>query len=288
MDCETGADHDTAGGKLVRYLKGTIALSETRDYPLLRRVLHSSFVTGDQLFEFMRLEYCTSSRKAFENRVRRLVAHALLVRHQIREINRGVVYAISPAGASELIARGEYYSGSPDRIEAGGGHVQHALELNEIHLALKRTGMLARWTPESDIRSRNELTDIGYGKDYDATAEVRIGGQEHRFALEYERTPKTKARYAAICKRIEAQTQLRHFLYIAPNHDLLAFLLGRFQECSQAIHFGLYRDVLADALDVPVQANRGSTTSRFSEVLLGTASRAPQRQAATPDRRAVA
>lgn len=271
----------------MRYLKGIIALSETRDYPILRRVLHSTFVTGNQLFEFMRLEYCSSSRNAFENRLRRLVAHGLLVRHQLREMNRGVVYAIAPAGASELIARGEYYSGSPDRVEAVGGHVQHALELNEIHLALKRTGQLVRWTPESDIRSRNELTDIGYGKDYDATVEARIGGQEHRFALEYERTPKAKARYAAICKRIEVQTQLRHFLYIAPNHDLLAFLRGRFQECSQAIHFGLYRDVLADALDVPVQANRGSITSRFSEVL-GGASRPPQQQTATPDRRAVA
>lgn len=271
----------------MRYLKGTISISETRDYPILRRVLHSTFVTGDQLFEFMRLEYCASSRKAFENRLRRLVAHALLARHQLREMNRGVVYAIAPAGASELIARGEYYSGSPDRIEAVGGHVHHALELNEIHLALKRTGMLARWTPESDIRSRNELTDIGYGKDYDATVEVRIGGQEHRFALEYERTPKAKARYDVIRKRIEAQTQLRHFLYIAPNHDLLAFLRGRFQECSQVIHFGLYRDVLADALDLPVLANRGSTTSRFSEVL-GTASRPPQRHTSAPERRAVA
>ena len=271
----------------MRYLKGTIALGETRDYPLLRRVLHSTFVTGDLLFEFMRLEYCASSRKAFENRVRRLVAHSLLVRHQIWDMNRGVVYAISPAGASELIARGEYYSGSPDRVEAIGGHVRHALELNEIHLALKRTGMLVRWTPESDIRSRNELTDIGYGKDYDATVELRIGGQEHRFALEYERTPKAKARYDAIRKRIEAQTQLRHFLYIAQNHDLLTFLRGRFQECSRAIHFGLYRDILTDALDVPVQANRGSTTSRFSEVL-GGASRPPQRQTAAPERRAVA
>lgn len=271
----------------MRYLKGTIALSETRDYPLLRRVLHSTFVTSNQLFEFMRLEYCASSRKAFENRVRRLVTQSLLVRHQIRDMNRGVVYAMSPAGASELIARGEYYSGSPDRVEAIGGHVQHALELNEIHLAFKRTGMLSRWTPESDIRSRNELTEIGYGKDYDATVEVRIGGQEHRFALEYERTPKAKARYDAIRKRFEAQTQLRHFLYIAPNHDLLAFLRGRFQECTQMVHFGLYRDVLAAALDVPVQANRGSSTSRFSEVL-GGATRPPQRQSVTPDRRAVA
>jgi hypothetical protein len=271
----------------VRYLKGTIVLSDTRDYPLLRRVLHSTFITGEQLFEFMRLEYCASSRKAFENRVRRLIAHQLLTRQEIPTMNRGVVYAIAPAGASELIARGEYYSGSVERMEVVGGHVQHALELNEIHLALRRAGILARWTPECDIRSRNELTDIGYGKDYDATVDVRIGGQEHRFALEYERTAKAKARYELIRKRIEAQTQLQHFLYIAPNHDLLTFLRGRFQECSRVIHFGLYRDVLTDALDLPVQAHRGSTTLRFSDVLAGT-THPSQRQMATFDRRALA
>ena len=270
----------------MRYLKGTIDLSETRDYPLLRRVLHSNFVTADQLFEFMRHEYCATSRKAFENRVRRLVEHALLVRHQIREMHRGVVYAISPAGASELIARGEYYAGSPNRAEVVGGHVQHALELNGIHLALKRTGKLVRWTPESDIRSRNELSSIGYVKDYDATVQVRIDGHEHRFALEYERTPKARARYAAIRMHIEAETEFRHFLYIAPNHDLLAFLRERFRDCRRPILFGLYRDVLSDALELPVMTNQGVGEARFSTVLSG--SDRIQRQTGAPSRRAVA
>jgi hypothetical protein len=270
----------------VRYLKGTIALSETRDYPLLRRVLHSTFVTADQLFEFMRLEYCATSRKVFENRIRRLVAHALLVRHQIREMHRGVVYAISPAGASELIARGEYYAGSPCQTGVIGGHVQHALELNEIHLALKRTGKLVRWTPESDIRSRNELTGIGYVKDYDATVEVRIDATEHRFALEYERTPKAKARYEAIRMRIETETEFRHFLYIAPNLDLLAFLRERFHDCRRSIDFGLYRDLLADALEFSVMTNHGGGEARFSAVLSG--SDRIQRQTAVPGRRAAA
>jgi hypothetical protein len=280
MDCTDGTNENTARGNAVRYLKGTMVLSETRDYPLLRRVLHSTFVTADQLFEFMHLEYCASSRKAFDNRVRRLIAHALLVRHQIREMHRGVVYAISPAGASELIARGEYYSGSADRVEAVSGHVQHALELNEIHLALKRTGSLVRWTPESDIRSRNELTGIGYVKDYDATVEVRIDGHEHRFALEYERTPKAKARYTAIGMRIEAETEFRHFLYIAPNLDLLAFLRERFRDCRRAIHFGLHRDLLSDALEFPVMTNHGGGEARFSAVLSDTDR--IQRQTTTP------
>ncbi len=114
----------------MRYRKGMIALSETRDYPLLRRVLHSGFVTPVQLHQFMKLDYCVSSRNAFDNRLRRLLHHDLLVRHEIPTMNRGVVYSISRAGASELVGRGEYYSGSTDIGKESNGHVQHALELN--------------------------------------------------------------------------------------------------------------------------------------------------------------
>jgi hypothetical protein len=44
----------------MRYLKGSIVLSEAKDYPLLRRVLHCTFVTPDQLFQFQRLDYWTT------------------------------------------------------------------------------------------------------------------------------------------------------------------------------------------------------------------------------------
>jgi hypothetical protein len=43
-----------------------------------------------------------------------------------------------------------------------GSQLKHSLDLNEIHLALKRTGRLIYWTPETEIRSRNDLTADGY------------------------------------------------------------------------------------------------------------------------------
>jgi hypothetical protein len=253
----------------VRYFKGTIVLSETRDYPLLRRVLHSGFITSAQLYEFMQLDYCASSRTAFDNRLRRLVAHELLVRHNIPCINRGVVYSIAPAGASELIGRGEYYSGCADRGAPIGGHVQHALELNDVHLALKRTGALVRWTPESDIRSRNELTDIGYVKDYDAEVALRIDGHEHRFALEYERTAKANRRYQIIRQRIELETKFATFLYLVPNHDLLLFLIRQFKTCKRTMHFGLRTDFLSDPLHLLVRNNHSPLSTSFHAVLTG-------------------
>jgi hypothetical protein len=215
----------------------------------------------------MRLDYAASSRNAFDNRLRRLLAHELLVRQEIPSMNRGVVYSMSRAGISEMIGKGEYYSGSLNTVVPPGGHVQHALELNDIHLALKRTGMLVRWTPESDIRSRNEFTDIGYVKDYDATIAVRLDNREHRFGLEYERTAKAKGNYQRIWKRIEAETGLRHFLYLAPNHDLLCLLLRVFQDCPRQVYFGLRSDFLAGALSLSVRSNHSPLSTTFRAVL---------------------
>src|SRR5216683_110943 len=160
----------------MRYRKGSIALSGTRDYPLLRQVLHSGFITHTQLFELLRLDSCVSSRNVFNNRVLRLVNHRLLVRHDLPLTNRESVYSISEAGASELVSKGECYVRT-DRPTFGNGrsHLNHALDLNEIHLALKRTGTLVYWTPETEIRSRNDLTANGYWKYYDAVVVVRLG-----------------------------------------------------------------------------------------------------------------
>ena len=251
----------------MRYRKGTVALSDSRDYPLLRRVLHCGFVTSTQLYEFMRLDYCASSRNAFDNRLRRLLAHELLVRHEIPAMNRGIVYSMSRAGISEMIGKGEYYSGSLASGGPPGGHVHHALELNDIHLALKRTGMLVRWTPESDIRSRNEFTDIGYVKDYDATIAVRLDNREYHFALEYERTAKARRHYQRIWKRIEAEADLCRFLYLVPNHDLLSLLVRMFRDCPRQVHFGLRDDLLTDRLSLLVRNNHAPVSNTFRSVL---------------------
>jgi hypothetical protein len=61
-------------------------------------------------------------------------------------------------------------------------------------LALKRSEHLVEWTPDTEIRSRNEFTDSGYKKDYDAVVTVRSNGSERTFALEYERTAKAMQR----------------------------------------------------------------------------------------------
>jgi hypothetical protein len=210
----------------------------------------------------------------------RLMRHGMIRRHDLRIVNHGSVYSLTPAGASELIGRGEYYMRQPSSLAALAKKVHHALELNEIHLALKRTGMLVRWTPESEIRSSNELTSRGYVKDYDAVITVRVDGQECRFALEYERSPKDRSRYKAIQERIERETRVHHFLYLLPSHDLLLYVMRSFLGSKRAVHFGLSRDFLAETLNLQVQ----STQSPISMMLRTALSdgRLPERTCSAP------
>jgi len=253
----------------MRYWKGSIALSTTRDYPLLRQVLHSGFVTHSQLLEFMRLDYCASSRNAFSNRVLRLVKHGLLIRHDLPFANREVVYSVSEAGASEMAGKGECYPHPVEHLKSGNGRgrLRHTLDLNEIHLALKRTGTLAYWVAETEIRSRNDLTTAGYWKYYDAVVVVRLAGQDCRFALEYERTPKAACQYLSVQERIEQETSIAHFLYLMPNYDLLRFVADKLSECRRAVHFGLLRDFLQLTLASPVRRSGSPVSMALASVL---------------------
>src|SRR6266496_4449594 len=210
----------------MRYWKGSIALSVTRDYPLLRQVLHSGFITHHQLFEFLKLDYYASSRNAFNNRVLRLCRHGLLTRHDAHFTNHESIYSVSQAGSSELAGRGEYCVPSAGLFGTRdvGSSIHHSLELNEIHLALKRSGTLVYWMPEIEIRSRNDLTESGYWKYYDAVVVVRLAGEDCKLALEYERTPKAARYYADVRERIERESAIAHFLYLVSNPDLLRFV----------------------------------------------------------------
>ena len=255
----------------MRYWKGSITLSSTRDYPLLRHVLQSGFVTHNQLYEFLKLDYCVSSRHAFNNRVLRLVKHGMLNRRQRIAASREVVYSLSSSAELALHINGNSLS----HLALNGAsnvtdrQLHHSLDLNEIHLALKRTGALVYWMPETEVRSKSDLTPYGYWKYYDAIVVVRVAAQDCKFALEYERTPKAARHYVAIRERLEQETSIFHFLYLVPNHDLMWFLAEKLSQCKQAVYIGLLRDFLEQTLALEVRRSGSPATVTLASVLAG-------------------
>ena len=86
-------------------------------------------------------------------------------------------------------------------------------------------------------------------------------------ALEYERTQKANGRYQEIQKRIQAETDVHHFLYLVSNYDLLLFLVKKFEGCRRPVYFGLRQDFLSEGLCLSVQSNHSPVSTTFLAVL---------------------
>ncbi len=120
---------------------------------------------------------------------------------------------------------------------------------------------------ESEIHSRNELTEDRYCKDYDAVVTVRNEAGERMFALEYERSPKARKEYLDIGADIEAERAVDRFLYLVPNYDLLSFLVGCFATLRRPIYFGLARDFLDKLFDMPLRGTRPGAMTTLRNAL---------------------
>ncbi len=238
----------------MRYIKDCISLSSEHDYPLLRQVLRSGFITHDQLFEFMRLGKYESSRSSFNWRVRRLTRYGLTTRHRVPSVSKAFVYSITPAGELALASAGEQFLITPAKPGRNEKELQvaHSLELSNIHLSLLRAGLLVRWVPEIQVRSRNAMLGVVNGKVYDAIVTVRLDERGATFALEYERTAKSEEQYADVLNKFDSEKKLDWFLYLASTEQVLRTVSWQFRNSKRYVCFGLLADWYRRLLDAEV------------------------------------
>jgi hypothetical protein len=253
----------------MRYPKDSIQLSESRDIPLLRQILRSEFVTHSQLFEFMRLNHYERSRKSFDWRLRRLVDRDLLKRQTMSGCTGEFVYSAAARAAMLLQGMGECSLVGRDRFNGKESErsVFHAIELNDIQLGALRAGRLVRWISATEVRSQNELTGLGFAKDYDAVVTIRTERGERRFALEYERSPKPIRYYREVASALAKETTVSHVLYLVSNYDLLRFISSFFRNSEGRVFFGLVKDWYEQLLDMPVSCTSATRCLRFGETL---------------------
>lgn len=252
----------------MRYPKGSLQLSESRDLPLLRQILRSEFITHTQLFEFMRLNHCERARKSFDWRLRRLVDRQLVSRRATLNCTGEFVYFVGSNTGMLLQAGGEYCLIGRSRFTEKGAErgVLHSIGLNEIQLSALRRGLLVRWLSSVEVRSQNELTRFGYAKDYDAIVTIRCKKGEETFGLEYERSPKTARYYRDVAAALNRETNVHYVLYLAANYDLLQFVSGFFRHTRCRVFFGLVTDWHADLLNMPIFSGLEVGCCPFQEV----------------------
>ena len=179
------------------------------------------------------------------------------------------VYSVAKSAAVLLQGMGEYCLVGRDRFNGKEAErsVLHSIGLNEIHLSVLQAGLLVRWVGPMEIRSQNELTAFGFAKDYDAVVTVRTEAGEQRFALEYERSPKTIRYYTDVAASLGREAHVKQVLYLVCNYDLLQFISRLFGNSQCRVFFGLVKDWHDQLLDMPVSCSAATRCLRFRDTL---------------------
>lgn len=255
----------------MRYTKGSLAVSVTRDIPALLQVRNSKFVTHEQLFEFMKSAGYEYSRKSFNWRVSRLVGSGLIAIPPGNHGRGGAVYSITTSGLLHLEDHGEFATvlNSKTQHRPHPVQVHHALELNRIHLALARSGVLAAWRSDVETASGNTVSTAPLGKDYDAVVDVWNGGTLARFGLEYERTLKSARQYKKIRSALEIPDHIGCILYLGSGSEVVLHLVHEFSGSPRRLAFATAQAFQQQLLDTPVITGPHEHVTAFRNLLLG-------------------
>jgi hypothetical protein len=109
------------------------------------------------------------------------------------------------------------------------GQVPHFIGLNQIEIVARKAFGVRRWIGDRQLKSLNIASNRPTQKDYDSIAEIASPSDSNAviyLGIEYERTIKSKDRYAQIRKKLEAERQIQGLLYFADT-ETNASLLSR-------------------------------------------------------------
>lgn len=241
----------------MRYYKGYVVLSDTCDLPVLLHIRNARAIYFDQLSELILLDGAGIGMKSLRWRVARMEKAGLIQRISDQRYLGKPVFGITQSGLAFLESRGHFLLSLPSTAEKmlHPTQVPHALELVDIRLALMKGGLLRAWKTDLEIASRNLVLETVTAKDFDAIAEIDVGGQPHCFAIEYERSPKSAPRYRAIREVLDRDATVDAVLYLAANDDILYLLALEMRGARKRIGFALSESFRQSLLDTRTLTN---------------------------------
>lgn len=220
----------------MRYPKGSIILSDSIDVPALRKVYQAGHITAWQLYRALHHGFDQAKWKSLARRLSTLSEKNLLGKLVVSGMG-DPVFTLSEDGARAMQGRIPFFieARSSAGLKSSRDHVWHDVELFEIQLKLRQSGVVQSWIHEPEIRADNELTSYGYAKDYDAVVTFACAGKTKTVALEYERTPKSIKHYERIAAALNKETKVNAFLYLVASVQLESFLLNGLRGVRQPV-----------------------------------------------------
>lgn len=253
----------------MRYFKNSLILNPERDVPLLLRVRNSRFVTHQQLFEMTGYERAGGqSRNSFNWRTQRMLkaGHISICGDHTGAGSR--IYRITKSGLALLEYHGHFTTVLHSKTEhlPHPSQIFHALELNNIQLALRRNHLLAGWHSEVEVASFNLISHSAYQKDYDALVDVWLGEKRACFALEYERSLKSSRQYERVRTALESEHQVDCVLYLTSGIEILVHLVHQLRPVDLTLAFARAQDFLELLLDTRVITQNNLSGMKFREI----------------------
>lgn len=252
----------------MRYEPGMIQISERADLPILRLAHRAGHLTMRQMYESLNISATAKTAwHSFRWRVRRLAERKFLERAKVDGL--GVVLSLGSNG--ELYLQGKEPTVVSRASRTGHGssrdQVWHDVGVFGMQLALRRIGVVRYWQYETEIRTENRLSSHGYAKDYDAIVTFDANGLSGQVAVEYERTDKSERVYEEICRKLDGETRVGAFLYLAQNPQLQSLLLQSFCATRRCLCVGVMQEFCADPLRARLVDARLGTTRSLGEFL---------------------
>ena len=248
---------------------GKSLLNPARDLPLLLLIRDATFISRQQL------ELLIAGRTEevnYDCRNRRLAR--LVELNQIQIYPQcfpypGRIFAITQAGINTLQVAGMgILSVSADtETLADVGQVPHFIGLNQIEIAARKAFGIRQWIGDRQLKSLNIAANRPTQKDYDSIAEIASPFDSNaviHLGIEYERTIKSKERYAQIRKNLDAERQIQGLLYFVDNETNAVFVSREVHSATVPVGVVIASQFQSNGVDAPLRVVQDRSVVRIS------------------------
>jgi hypothetical protein len=122
----------------------------------------------------------------------------------------------------ELAGLGLFKASAYREPLANVGQMPRSLKLNQIEIAAREAFNVLRWIPARELRSLKRAASRPTLKAYDSVAVIAgtpDSNEQIYLGIKYDRTIKSKARYAQIRKTLEAESQIHGLIYFVDTES---------------------------------------------------------------------
>jgi preprotein translocase subunit Sss1 len=165
----------------------------------------------------------------------------------------------------ELAGLGKFKGSAYREAQANVGQMPRFLKLNEIEIAAREAFNVLWCVRARELRSLNRASRRPTRKAYDSIAVITgapNSSAQIYLGIQYERTIKSKARYAQIRKNLEAERQIHGLLYFVDSEKAAAFISREVYSATVPVGVVIASQFQSDGADATLRVLDGLSVVR--------------------------